>query len=192
MANVDSVFGARIAGIQYSADFSGRVRAYTVPASDATALFVGDFVKPTGDSADGEDKLNHPVITQAAAADETLVGVVISFFPNPNYLNQIYRTASTLRTVFVCDDPNATFEIQASSDAAIVSGDIMANADIVVGSGSTVTGLSGMELNQTTITPNTAQLRILGLVPREDNELGLHAKLLCMINEHIYKRTAGV
>jgi len=191
MANVDSKFGARLVGTLLGSPYQPKASLYTVPASDSTALFKGDFVVPTGTSADGDDNRNHPVITQAAAGNENIVGIVIGFLPNPSYLNQIYRTASTLRTAIVCDDPWAIFEIQASTDAAIVAGDLQANADIVVGAGSTFTGLSGMELDQTTISTTNGQLRILGLIQREDNELGLHAKLLCMVNEHVYKRIAG-
>lgn len=191
MANVDSVFGARIAQVQRASGYSGKVNSYTIPASDGTALFFGDFVKLTGTSAQNEDGVYHPVVTQAAAT-ETLVGVVVGFKVNADNLSRIYRPASTLRTVYVADDPYELFEIQASSDAAIVVGDIGQNADITVGSGSTVTGLSGMELDQTSLTAATAQLRILRLMPGEDNEFGLHAKLLCMINEHQYKTTSGV
>lgn len=191
MANADTIFGARLVGHLQSSSANAQVRPYTVLAADAVALFVGDFVKLTGTSGNGDDGINHPVVAQAAATN-TLVGWVVGFKPSSDYLNQIYRTASTLRTVYVCDDPYATFEIQASSDAAIIAADIASNADITVGSGSTVTGLSGMELDQTTLTTSTAQLRILGLSARADNDLGTHAKLICMINEHQYKTTSGV
>ena len=191
MANADTIFGARLAGHLQGSTANAQVRPYTVLATDAVALFMGDFVKLTGTSADGDDGLNHPVVAQAAAT-ETLVGWVVGFKASSDYLNQVYRTASTLRTVYVCDDPYSTFEIQASSDAAIIAADICLNADITVGSGSTSTGLSGMELDQTSLTSSTAQLRILAVPARPDNVLGLHAKLICMINEHQYKTTAGV
>lgn len=191
MTNVDSVFGARIAQVQRASGYSGKVNAYTVLASDAVALYFGDFVKTTGISAPNENGDYYPVVAQAAAT-ETLVGVVVGFKVNADNLSRIYRPASTLRTVYVADDPYELFEIQASSDAAIVPANIGLNADITVGSGSTVTGLSGMELDQTTLTAATAQLRILRLMPGEDNEFGVHSKLLCMINEHRYKTTSGV
>ncbi|GAG15089.1 unnamed protein product, partial [marine sediment metagenome] len=122
MANVDSVFGARIAQVLGS-PYSGKVNAYTVLATDAVALFVGDFVKLTGLSAPNEQGVQFPVVAQAAATN-TLVGVVVGFKPDPNNLSNIYRTASTLRTVYVADDPYELFEIQASSDAAIIAADI--------------------------------------------------------------------
>lgn len=196
MANRDSVFGARLTGTKNGSPYIAKITQYVVPATDAVAIYVGDFVKLTGEGADNEIGESLPVVAQAEGTEGTpdtkLLGVVVGFAPNSSYLNQVYRTASTLRTVYVCDDPYAEFEIQASSDAAITGADYGANADFVVGTASTVFGTSGIELDQTSITSSTAQLRILGLVKRPDNELGLHAKLRCMINEHAFKQTAGV
>lgn len=188
MANADTPFGARLVGSVLGVTQNAQINVYTIPATDDTALFVGDFVKTTGTSAVGEDGINHPIVTQAAE-ENTLRGFVVGFFASSDNINQIYRSASTLRTVYVCDDPYATFEIQTSGIMAIT--DISANADITVGSGSTVTGISAMEIDQTTITPNAAQLRLLALAPRADNEVGVSAKLICMINEHELKSTSG-
>uniref|UniRef100_A0A6M3J2Y7 Putative structural protein n=1 Tax=viral metagenome TaxID=1070528 RepID=A0A6M3J2Y7_9ZZZZ len=189
MANKDTVFGARWVG-SLSGETSARVRPYTVLATDAVALFVGDFVVLTGTSSAGQDGIIRSVVAQAAAADETIVGFVVGFQPHPDYPNQIYRTASTLRTAYVCDDPFALFEIQ--EDGTFDADYVGENADIVVAAGSTVTGLSGMELDVSDHKTATAQLRIIGVSPRPDNEVGDYTKLICMVNEHIYKRTAGV
>jgi hypothetical protein len=188
MANADTPFGARLAGCLIGTTQNAQITAYTVPATDSTALFVGDFVKTTGTSAVGEDGVSRPIVTQAAAT-EALRGFVVGFFASSDNLNQIYRTASTLRTVYVCDDPFATFEIQTDGTMAIT--DISANADITVGTGSTVTGVSAIEIDQTTISATDGQLRLLTLAPRPDNEVGANAKLICMINEHELKQIAG-
>lgn len=189
MANQDSVFGARSAGHLMTSNFNGQVAAYTVLATDATALFVGDFVKFTGTAGVGQDGKSRPVITQAAATD-TLCGFVIGFQVDSSYLNQIYRTASTLRTAYVINDPYATFIIQAQGTLA--EANIGLNADIAVGSGSTVTGLSGMEVDLATLGTATAQIRILGLAEEEDNEFGADANVIAMINEHRFKTTTGI
>jgi hypothetical protein len=118
------------------------------------------------------------------------VGFVVGFEANSSYLNQIYRTASTLRGVYVADDPYVTFEIQAA--ATLVTGDLQLLADITVSAGSSVTGVSGTELDLATKTTSSGQLRILALSPREDNDFGQYAKVICMINEHQYKGTTGV
>jgi hypothetical protein len=187
MANQDSVFGARWIG-SLSGDTTTRARPYTVAAGDTTALYVGDFVKLSGTASAGPDGQVRSVVTQAAATN-TLVGFVIGFAPDRDYYNQIYRTASTLRTAYVCDDPYALFEIQANGTVAAAN--IGLNADIVVGTASNVTGLSGMELDISAPGTATAQLRIIDVVPRIDNEVGDYTKLICMINEHQYKSTTG-
>lgn len=187
MANRDAVFGARLHGHLYGV-YQARVRPYVVLAADTTALYVGDFVKHTGTGGTSDYDQTLPVVTQAAATEE-LVGVVVAFGASSDYLNQIYRTASTLRTVYVCDDPGALFEIQTSGTAAVT--DFGALADITVGTPSTVYGTSGMELDQTTVGSGT-QLEILGIEQRPDNEIGLHAKMICRIADHLYLSTSGV
>jgi len=190
MTNRDSIFGARFIGHLQSNKVSGSSRTYTVLAADAVAVFMGDFVTHQGAAAIGADGVYHPVVAQSAAADK-VTGFVMSVSNSRDYENQIYRTASTLRNVEVCDDPYALFEIQASG--TVTAAMIGYNADIVVGSGSTFTGLSGMELDVSTVA-NTATLplRIVGIVPREDNELGANTKLICYMNYTTYKNTTGV
>ena len=189
MANPNSIFGARITSSFGLSPFSGKVHPYTVVATDATALFYGDIVKHTGTSAAGSDNVEHPVVTQAGVGDLPL-GIVVGFLPDPDNLNRIYRTASTLRTVYVCDDPYVEFEMQAN--AAVVAADIGLNADITVGTGSPYTGLSGMQVDMATKGAGSAQIRLVNLVIRSDNEFGAYAKLQCIFNEHFYKQTSGV
>jgi hypothetical protein len=188
MANADTPSGAKLEGSFDQAMANGQIHAYTVLAADATALFVGDFVKLTGTLGLADDGEYYPVVTQAAAT-ETLCGFVTGFRPNSAYLNQIHRTASTLRTVYVMDAPFARFIIQTNGTGA--AADAGQNADIIVGSGSTVTGQSGMEIDQTSLTSATAQLRIIDIVRRPDNEIGANMDWICMINEHVYKSTTG-
>lgn len=189
MANADTPSGAKLVGSFSQAMANGQIHAYTVLAADSTALFMGDFVKLTGTLGLGDDGEYHPVVTQAAATN-ALVGFVVGFKPNSTYLNQIYRTASTLRTVYVMDDPYVRFSIQTNGTGAV--GDVGQNADIVVGTGSTVTGLSAMEIDQTTLTSDSAQLRITDIVRRADNTVGDYVDWICFINKHEYKATTGV
>jgi hypothetical protein len=62
----------------------------------------------------------------------------------------------------------------------------------VVGTGSSTTGLSAMEIDSSSKVATTAQLRLLNLVKRPDNAVGNQAKWHVMINEHVFKTTAGV
>ncbi len=94
-----------------------------------------------------------------------------------------YRAASTQRLVRVAP-PNLIYEIQeVSGGTPLTANDIGLNANFVVGSGSTVTGYSGVELNNATeATNNTLDLQIVDFVNRADNEIGEHAKWLVRIN----------
>jgi len=189
MTNVNSVFGARLVGHLYGSPYNARIQQYVALATDATALYIGDFVKLTGDGAANEVGADLPVVTAAAAGD-VLAGVVVGFLPNPNDLSKQYRPASTLRSVFVCNDPYALFEIQSSG--TVVSGDVGQNADILYAAGNTFYGTSGTQLDHASLSPTNGQLRILSISERVNNSAGAYSKLICMINEHIFKQIAGV
>lgn len=194
--NVSKVRGAVLVGTSRGGPHTARIRMYCVPSSDSTALFLGDFVK-SGGSADSATGI--PTVIQAAAGD-TLRGFVVGVNPikgvavGSENLNRNYRPASTRMFVLVCDDPDALIEIQEDAvGGATALNDVGENADIVVGSGSTATGLSGMQLDSSDHKTATAQLRILGFVERVDNTPATaNAKLLVKINEHELLSTTGV
>ena len=84
------------------------------------------------------------------------------------------------------------FEIQEDSVVATLAAtNVGQNADIVVGAGSTVSGLSGMELDSDSAVATTAQLRIHSLERRPDNEIGANANWLVIINEHEFNLCFG-
>lgn len=179
MANSDNVFGARL--VQSGNEY--RIRRYSIPASDSTATFVGDFVKSNGTA----DTDGTPQVVQAAAGD-TLRGVVVAVEPETQ-ASTLHRAASDQRYVLVCDDPDAVFEIQEDGAMAVTA--VGGNADVVVAAGNTTFGTSGMELDSSSAVTTTAQLRILGLVQREDNEVGTNGKWLVKINEHELGTSGG-
>ena len=94
----------------------------------------------------------------------------------------------------VVDQPDVIFEMQQDSDTDTPSqADIGTNADfIATHTGSTLTGLSKMEVDTSTCTTATANLRILRFVPKPDNAVGAYAKVEVLINEHFYKTTTGI
>lgn len=188
MANSDTPFGFKPVKHLMGAPWNGKVNTYYVPATDGTAMFKGDAVK-SGGSADASGKF--PTVTQAAAGD-AIRGVVVGFGDNPYVMthpdtpNRDYRPASTAMYVFVVDDPFVVFEIQEDSvgDALAVTA-VGLSTNIVVGSGSTSTGKSAMELDSSdTGTDTTGQCKILRVVDREDNALGDHCKWEVTIIEH--------
>lgn len=192
MANSDIVRGLQPVSNAYGGAYTGGARVYSTASGDGTAIYVGDPVKLAGTSQviNGQ---TYADIAQGAVGN-VLVGVVIGVLADTRD-SLVYRAASTVRRLLVVDDPNALFEIQeVSGGTALTANDIGLNAPFVVGSGSTVTGYSGVELNNVgEATTNTLDLKIIGLVPRENNAVGENAKWIVRLNNHIYvNQTAGV
>lgn len=180
MANRDAPFGVRGVGTQ-TGTHNGQLTRMYIPATDGTAVFVGDLVKLAG-SADAEGV---PSIAQSTAGD-TPCGFVVGFEPDGDDLTNQYRLASTARYALVNTDPNARIQVQEDSDTSTLAATNGGqNIDVVVGAGSTVSGLSGMELDSDTAnTTSTLVLRIERLAPKEDNEIGTNAIWECSFNVH--------
>lgn len=199
MANNNAPFGLRPVGTGSSGVYSGKITQYSVPAGDGTAIYVGDPVKLVGTSQfiNGQSFSD---VAQAATGD-VMVGVVVGSFADTRD-STLYRAASTQRILYVCDDPNALFEIQqVSTGTALTANDVGLNVNFVVAAGSTVTGQSGVTADNTTeATTNTLDLKIVGMVNRADNDPGTavgtgaaSSRLLVRLNRHIYvNQIAGV
>lgn len=169
---------------------------YYIPASYATALFIGDPVVKTGTSnttnilGDGRqfNAGSLPEINKAAAGDTNpITGVIIGFLANPSNLTLNYNPASTERVAIVADSPLQEFLIQEeSAGSPLAATSVGLNANVVYAeSGSTTTGLSGVELDTTTpATTATFQLKILRLLDASENAIGQHAKWRVKINNH--------
>jgi len=188
MANTDMPNGA-VPCDAHGGHYVGSVNLYHLPATESNDVAVGDFV----DGAGSADTDGVPTITRSSAGSTNIVGVVVGFKPDASYLDQTHRTASTSRYVYVADDPDQLFSIQedgAGGDLAATA--VGGNADILATSVTTATGMSNMELDSSTATTSTAQLRILRLDPSPDNEIGTNARWIVRINEHLYGKTAGV
>jgi hypothetical protein len=108
-------------------------------------------------------------------------------------VSPLYRVASTARYVDVCIDPDVIYEIQGDSASVHARTNVSENADLVAGTGSARTGLSGWELNTATdaVTKNL-QLHVLSAVDRPDNDISLiHADWLVLINTSVFTGTLG-
>ena len=197
MANNDTRFGLRPIRHRNGAAYNGAFSAYYVPSTYATALFIGDVVTKTGTantanvSAPGAGDFvigSLPEVNKTAAGDgNAITGVIVGFAPDPDNLGRIYNPASTERVVYVADDPDLVFEVQA--DGAIPATSIGLNAVLIyTHAGSTTSGLSGAELDTTSDAPAadaSNQLTIQRMVNRVDNEPNLiHNKVEVKINNH--------
>ena len=195
MANLDTPFGFKPVKHLLGAPWNGKVNTYYVPATDSVAMFKGDAVKSAG-SADATGKF--PSVAQAAAG-EAIRGVVVGFGDNPYTMihpdspNRDYRPASTAMYVFVVDDPFIIFEVQEDSvGAALTITEVGLSTDITVGSGSTATGRSAMEIDSSDTATAAGQCKILRVVDREDNALGTNCKWEVTIIEHEMLLSADV
>lgn len=197
MANNDTPFGLRPIRHRNGAAYNGAANPYYIASDYATALFIGDPVVKTGESNTGNVTVpgggafaigTMPEVEKATAGDANAVtGVIVGFAPLPNDLDKNYNPASTERVAYVCDDPDVVFEIQA--DGTIAAAQVGLNAVLIyTNSGSTSTGLSGVELDTSSDAPAadaSNQLTIQRVVNREDNEAGSDfTKVEVKINNH--------
>lgn len=193
MANADLPRGLVPKRLRNGAPFVGPLRKYYVAAGDSTALFIGDpvIISGTGDAK------GVPAVTRAAAGDR-ITGVVCGIandetLPASNDMMEMgYRPASTAGYVLVCDDPEVLYEIQEDSDgAALAVTSIGLNADLIAAAGNTYTRRSGYMLDSSSAATTSAQVRIIELEQRADNEVGSKAKWLVAINEPTETGAAG-
>ena len=144
MANKDAAFGMKPVKMIGGAPYSGGQSRYRIAANYGTSIFQGDMVaQVTGGGIE----------VHADGGTVPIVGVFNGCqFTDPTTKEQVFSNhypASTNASdiiAFVIDDPMVVFEIQCN--AAFPVADLFGNFDIVyTTAGSTVTGISGAELN---------------------------------------------
>ena len=192
MANTDSPFGAVAVGTSDGSDYHGKAQRVEFLAADGVACFIGDFVKRTGTGGtDGKT----PVVAQAAATD-ALVGVLVSLepdFTDEGSLTSNHRTASTARFGKVLMGSDVLYTVQEDSvGGALTTAEVGENVDIAVAAGSTITGISAMELDSSSQVSTTAQLRLRRVDGVLGNALGTNAKWVVNINENQDDHGAGI
>ena len=196
MANISKIRGFLPVKHVNGSPYNGQSNIYYVPASDGTALYVGDPVKLLADAnAQGIQQVTKATATAAVLG--VIVGIInTKMDPVGGTMSggsialdtPVYRPASTGQYVLVCDSPDVVYETEAmtGSNAAysFAVADVGLNADAGVVAGSTTTGTSGAALNMAGAAATaTLQWKILGTVQRPDNEpTGNYTKVLVKIN----------
>lgn len=183
MANKDIAFGLVPIGTLSGSDYHGKLRRVTFAAGDAVAAFQNDLVKLTG-TVDATGKI--PVVAQSAAGDAS-IGVIASFIPtfsDEGTLTQNYRPASTAMDALVYWGQDVLYVMQEDSVGnAIEITEAGLNCNVIVGSGDTITGTSGMELDSTSAaSTSTLNMRLHHVYDEPDNALGDNAKWVVSIN----------
>lgn len=193
MGNIDAPFGLKPVGHLSGADWNGITRRCYCASTYATALYVGDACVLTATAADRDPTGVHLSVQVATVGNGNYItGAITGFEPTATY-QTLYRAASTLRYANVCVDPTVVFDIRDDGSGTPTSYMPGANAVLIAThSGSTTTGLSGMELDMSSDVPAadaSNQLIILGVAPYPDNVLGDFAIWRVMINLHTFRST---
>jgi len=192
MANADAPFGLLPIGkVGQNRDAQG-LSEYSI-AANASAIFQNDPVQA----------LNTGTIGVAITTDVSLLGSLNGVFytdastKKPTWANNLKASNTATDIVgFVTDDPYERYEIQATGTIAI--SDIFLNGSISYTAGSTVNGISKVEIDSTVFTTNTGQLRIVGVSKGFNNELlnattyATNVVVTAIISNHFYKQTTGI
>lgn len=184
MANVDAAFGFRAVQDISGAPYSGPLVTYEIGANYGTALYMGHPVVVNGSgSTEGYPQVN----IATTGSSNTVSAVIHGFEPLPTSLETKYWAASTAtaRKIYCVQvTANSVFEVQEDSEGGALDKDAVGlNAAWSNAGGSTVTGISTIELDSSTAdTTNTRSLRILRLSPRIGNSIGTNAVWLVKFN----------
>jgi hypothetical protein len=192
MANADAPFGLLPIGkVGQNRDAQG-LSEYSIAAS-SSAIFQNDPVQA----------LNTGKIGVANTTDVSILGSLNGVFftdastKKPTFANNLKASNTATDIVgFVSDDPYERYEIQATGTIAI--SDIFLNGSIDYTAGSTVNGISKVEINSTVFTTNTGQLRIVGVSKGFNNELlnattyATNVVVTAIVNNHFYKQLTGI
>lgn len=167
---------------------SGDVRnsVYQIASALASNIYRGSAVIPVGTNK------RIDVATAGARVSGVFQGVSYVLSNGDTQFRPYWASGTALKTgsiaeATVWDDPMILFSAQVSGAAGVVQADIGALADILVGTGSTVTGQSGDMVDQSTLTPVIAtggQLQVYELSKIVGNDVGQYGKVLVRWNEH--------
>lgn len=150
---------------------------------DATAgnIFPGDLLTA---EADGH------VVASTANDGVAVIGVCESCMDS-NGSPESYHATGSAGSVLVWDNPDIIFGIQSDTGTAPTIADVFATANHVAGSGSTLAGRSGHELDASDIGTGL-QFKIIGKIDDENNSWAAHVDMLVLINEHHLRTAASI
>ena len=190
--NKDAAFGLRAIGkVGQNRDNQG-LGEYSISSGDTTKIFFQDAVSATAAGT----------IHQAAASEAFLLGSLNGVFytdpttSKPTFANHYEGSiaASDIKA-FVADDPYERFEIQSNNTLASAQTDVFMNYDILYTAGDSANYVSKVELDDSTSSTTSGQLKVMGVSTNIDNNdlTTSNVNFVVTINEHFYKAAvAGI
>ena len=190
--NKDAAFGLRAIGkVGQNRDNQG-LGEYSISSGDTTQIFFQDAVSATAAGT----------IHQAAASEAFLLGSLNGVFytdpttSKPTFANHYEGSiaASDIKA-FVADDPYERFEIQSDNTLASAQTDVFMNYDILYTAGDSANYVSKVELDDSTVSTTSGQLKVMGVTTNIDNNdlTTSNVNFVVTINEHFYKAAvAGI
>jgi hypothetical protein len=184
MANIDAAFGLRpIAKVGSAPGGTTGTTKYSIGDNQSTAIFTGDPVKYKNDGT-----------VEVATASDALLGVFMGCFytdpttGKPTFRNYFPASLSPGDAIaFVADDPDQMFVVQQDSVGSnLVAADLNLNANLIFGTGSTTTGVSGVEIDSSTgAVTATHQVRLIDFYDIPSNDATANnSELVIKINNH--------
>lgn len=198
MANAQNFWGLRPVRHFDGSPWNGATIRCCFTSSHAAAMYLGDPVALT--LVDAEIPTDGKAIGLTAATLTTgghMFGVITSFEDSVNY-HTVYRASETERYCQVCLANDIVFRIRGDGGGTPHRDWQGLNAEMVAGTDSTVTGLSGDGLEETTPANDQAYpLVILHVSDVEDNELAAYCQWDVIINipqllENVAGRYLGI
>ena len=188
MANQDAAFGLRPLKTVGQQDDSTGMSSYEIAAGDASVIYQGSLV---GSPATGTGYVD----LQTAGLLLNLGAFWGCFYNDPTTLKPTFKnyypgsiTPPNSGTVeaFVYDSPSQMYEIQSDNAGASAQADVFKCADLVGTSGSTLNGVSSMELDDGTL-GTTGQFKIIGVSrdPENSDLSSANVNWRVMVNEHL-------
>lgn len=214
MANPNAPHGLQPVAYTNGAPWTGKANLYYIASADTLAYYIGDIVQFTNttdaNGVPGVTGFAAGAVTTAAAAVGPIVGVMVAPIGtgagnpqgqnvNLNVLN-VPATKTYAYYVWVADDPNLVFEIQANNTGNMTGSAVVGfNAGFTQAAPATTFGpVSGTVLTAgatggSITTTNTLPLKIIGLPQRVNvTAFGANCPLLVRWNTHYFTVSTGV
>ena len=194
MANQDAAFGLRPLKTLGQQDDSTGMSSHKISPGDASILYQGSLAIPTATGF---------VDIATAGATQNIGAFWGCFYVDPTTLKPTFKNyypggitppSSGAIEAFVYDSPYQMFEIQSNNAGASAQADVYECADIAnPTAGSTLNGVSGQELDDSDLSADIAQLKVIGVSrdPKNSDLTAANVNWRVQIAEHIFGSFTG-